>query len=333
MADPSSSTNIPVYTGVWTNWSRGRIAGATLTLTHQNGALLTAFLAIFVAFVGTSFWRITSFTLHQFISTERPKDGLYHQTQAILRNSGNGTTGFTRLLRVLWAWRYHKTSQPFHRIGPLVIVTAAITVIFAVASIFSAKISSGMGNEVLISSKLCGNLGYDDSVDYNELQSIYEPYLSKLVYSYANYVQTCYTDNTESKAEGCGLLTKRRLTSTIDRNATCPFTGNICRHKDQNIKLDTGHMNIDSELGFNVPPSLQYTFRFITHCAPLITTGYQKSFNYSNDISYMRYFYGPQFIDNPNFKDINWTREFQIPSVPQLKSTDFTSGMSNYQLG
>lgn len=59
------STGYSAYTGVWTNWSHGRIFGLTLTLSHRNGAFLTAFLALFVTFVGTCFWRITKFALHQ----------------------------------------------------------------------------------------------------------------------------------------------------------------------------------------------------------------------------------------------------------------------------
>lgn len=76
----------PVYLGAWTNWSHGKISGLTITLTNQNGALLTAFLALFVTFTSTCFWRILSFTLHQHLSSSSAQDGLYHQRQSILRN-------------------------------------------------------------------------------------------------------------------------------------------------------------------------------------------------------------------------------------------------------
>lgn len=55
MADLGVSDEYPIHLGFWTNWSHGRVKGATITLTHRNGALLTAFLALFVAFAGTSF--------------------------------------------------------------------------------------------------------------------------------------------------------------------------------------------------------------------------------------------------------------------------------------
>ncbi|KAL9108103.1 MAG: hypothetical protein Q9227_007078 [Pyrenula ochraceoflavens] len=332
MADLNLGTEIPVYLGFWTNWSRGRVAGATLTLKNQEAALLTAFLAIFVAFVGTSSWRIISYSLHQFVSSQKTQDGLYHQTQAILRNSGNGTTNFTRLLRVLWAWRHHKSSRPFYRIGPLVAATVITTAVFAAASIFSAKISSAMGNEVLISSKHCGYAIYNDSVDASFIETDFLPYISKIVNSYANYAETCYADNVESDAQGCGLLMKRRLTSTIDRNAKCPFGRGICRHEDGNIKLDSGPLNINTDLGYNVPKNLQYTVRYITQCAPLATAGFQQTFNYSNNVTYMRYLYGSTNTSSHS-QPLNFTQQFQIPSVSQVKFEDFTAGMADYRLG
>jgi hypothetical protein len=45
----STIDDIPVYLGVWTNWSRGQVMGSTLTLDRRNGSLLIAFLAFFVA--------------------------------------------------------------------------------------------------------------------------------------------------------------------------------------------------------------------------------------------------------------------------------------------
>lgn len=68
----------PVYTGIWFNWSQGRIQGATLTLSHQNGGLLTAFLALFITVVASSFWRLFCFAAHFKLSAGKsPQDGLY----------------------------------------------------------------------------------------------------------------------------------------------------------------------------------------------------------------------------------------------------------------
>ena len=331
MADSASSTEYPVYTGVWINWSRGRIAGATITLNHRNGALLTAFLAIFVTFVGTSFWRIASFTLHQSLSSERPKDGLYHQTQAVLKNSGNGTISLARLLGVLWAWRY-KATRPFYRTIPLIMATVICISAFAVASILSSKVSSGIDNEVLISSNLCGRPSYGDpnTTSLALMETVMNPWMARKMNSYATYVQNCYTNI--SKAADCSSFIKRQLTSTVDRNAPCPFGPKICRNQHQNIKIDSGYLHFDSDLGLNVPPNLRYTYRVTTQCAPLTTEGFKTVFNDSSDVDYMKYWYGYR---NDNSLDLtfNYTYEYQIPSVTRILSENVSTGWADYSLG
>jgi hypothetical protein len=48
----SSTNSYEVHLGFWTNWSYGKIQGATVTLTRKNGGFLIAFLAIFIGMVG-----------------------------------------------------------------------------------------------------------------------------------------------------------------------------------------------------------------------------------------------------------------------------------------
>lgn len=55
----ASTTQYSVHIGTWTNWSRGRVMGATLTTTRQYGNLLIAFTAFFVSFVASRFWKMT----------------------------------------------------------------------------------------------------------------------------------------------------------------------------------------------------------------------------------------------------------------------------------
>jgi len=82
-----------VHLGVWTDWSRGRVLGSTLTLTRTQANLLIAFTASFVVFVGSRFWRIACLALHQSYSSAEPRDALHHQRQAVLRNSGSSDSG------------------------------------------------------------------------------------------------------------------------------------------------------------------------------------------------------------------------------------------------
>lgn len=81
MTDPDGEAHFDVYLGVWTNWSRGRILGATLTLERTYGLLLLSFTATFVGFVASRSWRIITLVLHRIYSTPEPRDALHHQRQ------------------------------------------------------------------------------------------------------------------------------------------------------------------------------------------------------------------------------------------------------------
>ncbi|KAL9615756.1 MAG: hypothetical protein Q9160_009283 [Pyrenula sp. 1 TL-2023] len=191
-----------------------------------------------------------------------------------------------------------------------------------------------MSNEVLILGRgtSCGHLdslGYPNAVSWNITSSIYEPYLAKKIASYANYVQTCYTDVPDS--ERCGFFIKRQIQSAISRNASCPF-GNLCRTKDRNIELDTGYLSLDNDLGANVPPNLRYTFRLITKCAPLITNDHKRLYNFSND-AYMRYYYGRPNLGLPDAMTGNFTYEYiQKPPFSGL-AYGYTISGEDYRLG
>jgi hypothetical protein len=108
-----------VYLGVWTNWSKGTVMGATLTITRQQGDLLIAFTGFLIPFVASRFWRILCFILHLYYSTSKPEDAIYHQQQVILRNSSSPDTGLVSLFRLLWSWSSHhstETRKPWSRL-------------------------------------------------------------------------------------------------------------------------------------------------------------------------------------------------------------------------
>ena len=163
MSSPAAESFIGdgVYLGVWTNWSHGRIRGATLTISRRNGGLLIAFLALFVGVAGTSLWRIGCFLLHRYFSSKRAADALYHQRQAILRNASNSQSGLVILLHTCWAWRNFAF---FWRLLPPIIFAVLIFIGFAIAGVFSSAVATSMGQEVLLKSPNCG----DWNVHYNQ---------------------------------------------------------------------------------------------------------------------------------------------------------------------
>ncbi|KAI1157431.1 hypothetical protein F5B18DRAFT_645083 [Nemania serpens] len=102
---PDDVDQYPVHLGIWTNWSGGRVLGATLTLRRSDANLLIAFTAFYIAFVASRFWRIVCFAFHRQYATATSQSALYHQRQAILRNSSTPEEGMLQLARLMWANR------------------------------------------------------------------------------------------------------------------------------------------------------------------------------------------------------------------------------------
>ncbi|KAL9616477.1 MAG: hypothetical protein Q9160_008672 [Pyrenula sp. 1 TL-2023] len=316
MADLGAATNYPVHVGVWTNWSLGgQVTGSIITLNHRNGAFLTAFLALFVTFTGSKLWRIACFTLHQQLMSEKQQDGLYHQRQVVLRNALDEKVGLLSFLRLIWAWR-HKATRPFYRLLPIIIFSFVIAAAFILAGIFSSKISSSMGNEVLISSPNCGLFGLNTSASTNttayQQAEILDPWNAEKITSYANYAQRCYSET--STITNCLPFVKVRLPSTVDQNASCPFQETICRHRDGNIRLDTGYLNSQADLGLNAPLDHQFDLRIATHCAPLKSDNYKRTVYYSVDKPYTEYFYGSQLPNGNKTASHTFMAEQQNPN-------------------
>lgn len=145
-----------IYHGPWINWSHGPILGATLTLGERNGGLLTAFIATFVTVVGPALWKIIAYIIHQIRSGgQQTGDGLYHQTQVLLRNESTPTGAAWKFLQQSWYWR-SKVSRPVLRTIPLYLFALFYVVLFGVLAIFSSEISKAPGAARLIISDNCG---------------------------------------------------------------------------------------------------------------------------------------------------------------------------------
>ncbi|KAF2138136.1 uncharacterized protein K452DRAFT_361593 [Aplosporella prunicola CBS 121167] len=320
-SEPSSPYQ--VHIGTWTNWSRGPVFGATLTLNQQQGSLLIAFVAFFITMVGASFWRISCFVFHRIYSTRAARDGLHHQRQAILRNSANAASGFLALIQVGWAWRQ------YWRVSPVIAYTLICLGAFAIASGFSSQISSAMGDELLISSPNCGLLVHRFSNSLSSFEGILNPYWTKRLVSATDYAQQCYSSNSSNVGLQCGTFIKKRLPTLVKRNASCPFEGGICRSNTSNLLLDTGFLNSLEHFGVNTPSRERFLWRKVVHCAPLVTEGYTMQYNFSDadgGQSYMRYYYGK------HFGKADFTYQYPITSPKGGIRLNYTSADPNYSL-
>lgn len=323
-----SSSSIPdyyhVHIGTWTNFSHGRIFGATLTLNQKDGALLIAFIALFVTVVGTSFWRLACYALHYIFSTETPRDGLHHQAQATFRNSANGISGVTNFVWILKSWKTD-AKQPYRRILPLIAFGVCTIVAFGLASGFSSSISSAMGDEVLVRSNQCGILAWNDTTTAEEMFTLIEPFYTERFLTYSSYASQCYSSHSDT----CRFYIKDRLPMQSITNATCPFGGGICRSPKNTLILDSGLLDIHKDLGVNLPADQRFLYRNMVRCAPLKVEPYQHFHNYTDDdgiTTAARYFYGERLDGTNN----TYTYEYQS-NQKRLNNLNYVN--ADYTLG
>ena len=111
----TSSLNDEIDRGFWINRSFNPIHGATLTLSHRNGDLLIAFLALFVNASGRSFWKLVRCFLHFKGSSRASHDALYLQRQATLRNSNLALDAVVQFLDIWRAWRRNKVRKTYRK--------------------------------------------------------------------------------------------------------------------------------------------------------------------------------------------------------------------------
>lgn len=309
---PSDTSSYDVKTGFWTNWAHGQIHGATLTLSRRNGGILIAFVAIYVAAAGRSFWRIVCLLLHRHLSSSNPQDGLYHQRQAILRNSETASFAVLQLIFTLHAWR-RLSSQVIRRLLPIILLASGLSIGFSLAGLFSSHVTTEIANEVLLIGNNCHIIeGPSNLTSPEEINAtgIFLAHYSQRIQANLNYAQQCYTS--VQSDESCYQYVRSKINLKVNMDASCPFEG-LCKSPTSNVIVDSGLLNSNLDLGINLPRKYQFELRFVNHCAPLKTTGYRRLYNSSANylVPQMRYYYG-------RFRDNDFT--YQAPIFGPLKA-------------
>lgn len=178
----ASTIQNSVHLGTWTNWSRGKVMGATLTLERNDGNLLIAFTAVFVGLVTGRVWRIACYVFHRCYSTPEPQDTLHHQRQAVLRNSGSAASAVWAFANLTLAWQ-NIASRSLVRALPALLTATLCVIAFTIVGGFSSQISSALKNEVLLNGTNCGMVANPISV---EALQIINPYKSLKMTNAAN---------------------------------------------------------------------------------------------------------------------------------------------------
>ncbi|OQV03334.1 hypothetical protein CLAIMM_08386 [Cladophialophora immunda] len=287
-----------IYTGSWVNHSKGSVTGATLTLSSSHGAFLVAFLGVFITLVGSQFWVLFSFALHQLNCT-KTYDGLKKQHQIILRNSGTSAGAAYELLLLPFSWWRRKDPTehventclwPFLRRSWILSLAPLLSFgLFAGAGVLSSQVTKGAGDELLVSGANCGQWNFDAQAP---MSSYVEKSQNESQVAF-NYARDCYGGSTSSTT--CNTYMRQQIRWSEDQNATCPFKSGTCLLGDTAaLKLDTGYIESHTVLGINSRGRDRINYRRVTTCAPLSTSGrIQPNKVSGTSIIYYDYDFGP----------------------------------------
>lgn len=328
-----SSANTVVYTGFWTNRASGQIKGSTLTLSAEYSAFLIAFVALFVKFVGGQLWSTLTFLSSIKRSSPRPEDGLYHQQQAVLRNTSQPTVFVWDMLKLSWFWKDTATKSRARTLGFIASSLAYIGA-FAVAGIFSSKVASNNSEVMLVPVENCGAwhypywLAYDNTTffsDYNIQRISHWANTNELARQTHVYVSQCFNSSGDHSPNACLPYGSSPLAWTTTLNTTCPFDDDMCIAPG--ISFDSGFLSTRTHLGINTRDHIEY--RRVLTCAPITTEGYVSGYvnvteldiNYDNaqqntfeGETWLKYMYGNNYYFNGNttfaYSNFTWGASF-----------------------
>src|SRR5438034_5572139 len=142
------------FIGVWINRSKTTVNAPTLTLTTQGGVYLSSFLAMFIRVAGGSAWNICRFLLHQYRSTSQQRDALYHQQQAILRNSPAPVDTVWDFTRLFWSWR-NSGNRVRRRSMPIIFLGVLELALFWAAGLLLTPLKAS-SKDALVRNGTCG---------------------------------------------------------------------------------------------------------------------------------------------------------------------------------
>lgn len=341
-----STTNLPVYTGVWTNWTHGAVYGLTLTLNNRTGPIFVAFLAMYVQVVGSHFWQLLAFIIFR-VRFKNPTDGLHLQHEAILRNAGSGVNALMQIFRTGWAWR-GRTRNPLLRSSSYGLPALFSVLAFATAGFFSSWVTKTTSEVLVAASSQCGaftlnnNYGFEKNTtslsegEVNVLLSLSAAYQNVLFTQSATYTAPCTPSNS------CTTLAGQRMPKwSFNITEECPFADGICAN--QSIIMDSGVLDSLLDYGINTREEDRVGQRVVLKCAPLKTKGYtsgwikasdqlstsaQSYLKLEADSSIILFFYGASNLtlnDNP----VNFTYLYAADTIAFWNRSTWGGGLEN----
>jgi len=252
-----------VKRGFWINWSEGPVMGRTITTNARAGGIIIVLLTIAASTAIAQLWQLAIFYLHQIRANGRLSDGLFWQQQALLRTLPTPTSLMTDTTKLWWTWR--PARRTFARSWWLILFALFFITGSLAASILSSYIVSTTDLLVLVNSPSCSNYDFK-----NASWSIWET-LGPVVKSYA---MDCYQPRLFLPKQCHGTYTRPNISMAMS-SADCPWSPSMCSNSSISaITLDSGYLDIDTHLGFNVQAKDTVKFRKKTTCSILPLEGH-----------------------------------------------------------
>lgn len=271
-----------IYTGFWTNWSRGKVLGAAVTVRSETGAIVTALLAIFVQLAAGYLWLLIAACLHHVRGRRANHlcDTMHRQHQVILKNVSAPGDVALRTLWLVWSWQSQdprcSAFVPYVLMAVMAAFCAVSGIIFGV---FSSYVVETADIEVLIRSGNCGVFTVPKEILFQDpLWVAHNKFWMEGLVASSTYARQCY--NASSSTSACNIFTVPTVRWTTDYLAPCPFDIKMCIGPA--MTMDTGVVDSNDVLGFNFPAHDRVGFRKITTCAPITQDGYVTMMNASD---------------------------------------------------
>jgi hypothetical protein len=228
---------LQTYLGRWINYSQNPIPGVIVTLSNHDTDILQGFLALFISFVGSQFWTIVSFVMHQ-VSRPRTTDDAFHEKrQVILRNSA--APGATAWEFILLGFSLRKDIRRV--VGATFLALPEVLTYggFTIAGILIPPNIEAESGESLILGQNCGL--------FNSTSLQANPTLSNLKHKEDTTIAATFARNccgVDSKPPQCNRFTKPELTWTSTSNVPCPFDLKLCKvNASVGYSMDTGYLD------------------------------------------------------------------------------------------
>ncbi|KAH8587182.1 hypothetical protein B0O99DRAFT_698889 [Bisporella sp. PMI_857] len=271
-----------IYTGPWVYQSRGKILGATITLSTIQAGFLLSGITFLVGLAGNAAWGILKYIFHQLSSSRDPRHAIFRQLQAILKNSGTATNSAWKFLIQTWAWRENKRIRNWRPcIFGLLSAAVFISIGFSVASILCSRFLGSGIDYFLIHSAGCGAWLFDTS-NAETPRNVSTQWQSKMLSDASNaatYARTCY-NTTNLGGSQCQAFPVSQIEWSINLNASCPFKNGTCAFSDTAAyQMDTGYLDSHDVLGINAIPGERIAVRKVATCAPIRAKPYMKDAN------------------------------------------------------